>query len=355
MVVGVSYRSRFRPAKRMVQFALDKSSKVPFHDQIKHQFAAALHMGGLKSHSQLPTIREMAHTLAVNPKTILKIYHRLQDEGLIEIRAGSGVRVSGAVRKNFDQNYFISLVSMAQRHIEEARRLQVSPENYLKLLEDLLHGKDRRQSICLVVECNTEQIRLFAAEIGSRLGITAHPVMIGDLLKPTRRTASLLQEADFLVTTDFHWDQVERLAHQYQKVPLKIRLTPEFLQTLIQCARKGGILMIVSNLDFFANFRSALRDLGYHSILSHIHAVLASDDRRRATLQRRVKYVYLSPLCDPSILKRLPPDLEVVRFSKHVSSESLDFLRMAMHIQRLQKILSPHSTPSSSGSSRTTH
>ncbi len=333
-----------------MQFSLDKSRELPFYDQIKHQLTAALHMGELKTGHRLPTVRALARALQINPKTTLKIYHRLEQEGLIEIRVGSGVRVGAADKKQFEYSYFSSLVAMVNRHLDDARRLQFSPEDYLNLLQELVDHRKRRRISCLVVECNTEQIRLFASEIASRTGVTTHPVLVTDLLSNNRRAASLLSKASFLITTDFHWDDVKRIAKQHQKVPLKIRLKPEFISTLIQCARKGGILMIVSNLDFFDNFRSALRDLGYQAVLPRIHAVLESDKDSLERWFRHVKHVYLSPLCDASLSRRIPAHIRRIGFQEQLSLESLDSLRMSMLTYLLEQASlygpsSPQTTP----------
>lgn len=326
-----------------MEFALDKSSELSYYDQIKHQLTAALHMGGLKTKETLPTVRALARSLGVNPKTALKIYHRLHEEGLIEIKAGSGVRVSAIERKTFEQSYLASLVSMVERHLEEAQRMRFSPSRYLQLLQELLHPGKRRETSCVMLECNTEQIRLFAGEIQSHLGITAHPLLISDLHAMNRATLSLLHRASFFITTDFHWDEVVRLAKQFHRTPLKIRLNPEFITTLIQCARKGGILMVVSNLDFIPNFRIALRDLGYQSILNRIHTVLVSDERRLHAVAAQVKHVYLSPLVDPRILRQLPAHVRRMPFSQHLSPESLNSLRSSVLIHFLRHVVPPAS------------
>jgi hypothetical protein len=285
----------------------------------------------------------LALALGVNPKTVLKIYHQLQREGLVEVHQGSGVRVGAIARTSFEHSYYASVVSMVERHLEEARRMQFSAGDYLALLQEFNNERKRREISCLVIECNTEQIQLFASEISTRVGITAHPVLVDDVISPRRRVASLLSKATALVTTDFHWEEVERVARRHQKIPLKIRLKPEFLSTLILCARKGGILMVVSNLDYFPKFRAALRDLGYESLLKQFHAVLDSDARRLHALLPLVKHVYVSPLCDSQALDGLPANIHQVHFSEHLSRESLIHLRTAMLIHHLQKITPPTS------------
>lgn len=335
-VTPVANRSRVERDAPTVPFTLDKSSKIPFYEQIKYQCDAALHVGSLKARSRMPTVREMARILDVNAKTVLKIYHRLQEDGLIEIRVGSGVQVTGASR-DYLQNYLCSVVSMAERHMAEAKRLQISPLRYLDLLHEFIEGKQRRRSTCLVVECNTEQIRLFSREIETHLEVKCHPVLLEDLERMTRQVEALLHEASFLITTDFHWGAVARIAHQHQKTPLRIRLSPKFVSSLIECAQRGGIVMIVSSLDFFPNFQRSFRQLGHQHALAHVFAALPSDRRRLAKIFKEVKHAYISPLCARESLLPLPPWVALMPSQTHVCSDSLDTLRGSMLVHFLQR------------------
>lgn len=98
--------------------------------------------------------------------------------------------------------------------------------------------------------------------------------------------------------------------------------------------------MIVSNLDFFANFQRSLRALGHQSKADQIFAALPSDRAVLAKLFKEVKHVYISPLCDPSDLPPLPPWIEKMRFDTHLSSDSFDSLRNALLACHLQRELS---------------
>lgn len=322
-----------------MEFFLDKSSELPYYDQIKNQLTAALHMGELKNRHRLPTVRLLARSLGLNPKTVLKIYHRLQKEGLLEIRVGSGVQVAAIERNNYEQSYFSSIVSMVNRHVEEARRFQFAPENYVALLQQLINPRKRQEISCLVVECNTEQIRLFAAEISAHTGATTYPLLVNDLLSNGRRARALLARAAFLITTDFHWKEVEPVAKWHHKIPLKVRLKPEFVSTLIECARKGNVLMVVSNLDFFANFRAALRNLGYQALLGRIHAVLDTEAARLSAMLARARYVYVSPLCASPLPTPLPRQIHRIQFQEHLSSESLHSISTALMTHHVYTLL----------------
>jgi GntR family transcriptional regulator len=78
----------------MLHFQLNVHSGVPVYrqlmDQIRHYVAA----GTLVPGDKLPSIRELAKALAVNPTTIVKTYGELEHEGVIEIRHGRGAFIA---------------------------------------------------------------------------------------------------------------------------------------------------------------------------------------------------------------------------------------------------------------------
>ena len=78
----------------MIKFRLDPRSGVPTYLQIVHQVKQALRLGMLQPGDQLPTVKEVVATLAINPNTVLKAYRELDLEGLVEGRRGQGTFVA---------------------------------------------------------------------------------------------------------------------------------------------------------------------------------------------------------------------------------------------------------------------
>ena len=70
---------------------VDLDSAVPIYAQIEKQARALLGSGYWKAGDRLPSVRETAVRLGVNPLTVVKAYRHLQEEGLIETRPGAGV------------------------------------------------------------------------------------------------------------------------------------------------------------------------------------------------------------------------------------------------------------------------
>jgi GntR family transcriptional regulator len=74
----------------MFQFRLDGSSGVPPYLQIVHQVRQSLLLGYLREGDRLPTVKDVASDLVINPNTVVKAYRQLEHEGLAGGRPGQG-------------------------------------------------------------------------------------------------------------------------------------------------------------------------------------------------------------------------------------------------------------------------
>lgn len=76
------------------QFRLDPSTGVPVYRQIIDQVTTAIAMGALKGGAQLPTVRQVAVDLAVNPNTVVRAYRELEIRGTLTTQQGVGTFIS---------------------------------------------------------------------------------------------------------------------------------------------------------------------------------------------------------------------------------------------------------------------
>jgi GntR family transcriptional regulator len=80
--------------RRPFQFGLDLHSGVPVYRQIIDQVAGGIAAGGLAAGDQLPTVRQMAVDLAINPNTVIRAYRELEVRGVLETQQGTGTFIS---------------------------------------------------------------------------------------------------------------------------------------------------------------------------------------------------------------------------------------------------------------------
>jgi GntR family transcriptional regulator len=78
----------------MIEFHLDGRSGVSPYQQIVQQVRNALRLGLLREGDQLPTVKDVVASLAINPNTVLKAYRELEHEGLVAARPGVGTFVT---------------------------------------------------------------------------------------------------------------------------------------------------------------------------------------------------------------------------------------------------------------------
>jgi GntR family transcriptional regulator len=74
----------------MIELRLDKKSFVPFYRQIVDMVLAGIASGNLLPGERLPTIRDLAVKLEVNPNTVVKAYSQLQFMNVLDMQQGTG-------------------------------------------------------------------------------------------------------------------------------------------------------------------------------------------------------------------------------------------------------------------------
>jgi GntR family transcriptional regulator len=80
-----------------IEFRLDPASGVPTYLQLVQQVEHALRLGYLKPGDQLPKVRDVVASLAINPNTVLKAYRELETKGLTAGRPGQGTFIEATL------------------------------------------------------------------------------------------------------------------------------------------------------------------------------------------------------------------------------------------------------------------
>jgi GntR family transcriptional regulator len=78
----------------MFRFRLDGSSGVPPYLQLVHQVRQSVLLGYLREGDRLPTVKDVAADLVINPNTVVKAYRQLEHEGLAGGRPGQGTFIT---------------------------------------------------------------------------------------------------------------------------------------------------------------------------------------------------------------------------------------------------------------------
>ena len=129
----------------MSLFSINPHSGVPVYRQIMDQVRYHVAAGTLPSGHQLPSIRDLAHTLAVNPATIAKAYSELEHDGVIELQRGRGAFISAhppAMPRDLRRQ---RLRAIAERMAVEARQVGAEDAEIRAALDQALSHLNRKR------------------------------------------------------------------------------------------------------------------------------------------------------------------------------------------------------------------
>src|SRR5207245_9779310 len=126
----------------MIRFRLDPRSGVSTYLQIAHQVRHALRLGMLRPGDQLPTVKEVVGSLAINPNTVQKAYRELAHDGLVEGRPGIGTFVREIVGGPPPRTQAV-LRRGLDRWLQNAFDAGLDPEDVRALFETSMHDLGR--------------------------------------------------------------------------------------------------------------------------------------------------------------------------------------------------------------------
>jgi GntR family transcriptional regulator len=118
--------------------SLDTNSGTPLYLQLKEQMRLSIATGTLRPGEQLPTVRDLAAQLRVNPNTVARVYRELCAEGLLSSRQGSGTFVDEGALALADGASLELVRSRLRSAIALGRSVGLSWEALGKLVAEML-------------------------------------------------------------------------------------------------------------------------------------------------------------------------------------------------------------------------
>ncbi len=120
----------------MIHFQIDPHSGIPVYRQMMDQVKYYVAAGTLQAGGQLPSIRELAQRLAVNPTTVVRAYTELEHERVIEMRHGKGAFVAEAASGMNARGREKALRRLARQLAVEAVQMGAPAPQVLRVLEE---------------------------------------------------------------------------------------------------------------------------------------------------------------------------------------------------------------------------
>jgi GntR family transcriptional regulator len=131
-------RSHFR-------FHLDLHSGVPVYRQIIDQVRGGIASGALAVGDQLPTVRQLAVDLSVNPNTVVRAYRELDLSGLLETHQGTGTFVSAQKIRGREEERSRQLAQIVGDCVARAGAAGFSVEDLIEKLCEMAPQPSRRR------------------------------------------------------------------------------------------------------------------------------------------------------------------------------------------------------------------
>lgn len=121
-----------------MQIRIDNASDRPVYQQIIDQVKRDIALGRLGKDERLPTVRQLAGQLAINPNTIAKAYQQMEREGIITTRPGSGAFVAN-LDSDLSSSVKKKLISEdLERAAVDAFHMQIDSQTLLKWFNEAI-------------------------------------------------------------------------------------------------------------------------------------------------------------------------------------------------------------------------
>jgi len=121
---------------------LDNRDLRPLYLQIMDEIRRAIVVGKMKQEDPLPSVRDLASELAINPRTVSQAYQELEREGVVYVKRGQGTFVAPITKKNSRERQNLAR-AVAKRTLIEARRSGLDLNELIATLKEVA-AEERR-------------------------------------------------------------------------------------------------------------------------------------------------------------------------------------------------------------------
>ena len=124
---------------------VDVRNGLAVYDQIVRQVKFAVADGALRSGELVPSVRELARELAINPNTVARAYRQLQDDGVLEPVRGTGLSIAATARRQCQTERTKLIRTRLRLVLEEALHSGLDTHDIESLMKDELTSARRNK------------------------------------------------------------------------------------------------------------------------------------------------------------------------------------------------------------------
>lgn len=119
-------------------FHVDPSNGLAIYDQVVRQVKFAVAQGVIQPGNLVPSVRELARELAINPNTVARAYQQLQADGVLAAVRGTGLEVAQGAVKHCRTERSKLIQARLRQALSEAKQSGMEPEELRRLVEEEL-------------------------------------------------------------------------------------------------------------------------------------------------------------------------------------------------------------------------
>lgn len=318
----------------MIDWRIDKQSKVPLYVQLKDLAKYYVSTGAILANGRLPGVVELAKTLQINFETVRKAYKELEKEGLIQMRRGMGTfatgHAGGRTHGQVDPANDLGMQDLAHRLVKELLQTGVDLDRGRQLIDRAFEEVATRKFV-VFSECNPLQVEEVTALLRDHLKLRVEGVLLRDLRQEVER---VLPDGDLavVITTGFHVNEARKMLSD---LPVEIdfvvtNMSPETRREVERSAHSGRFGFICRDTESLAFYSDMLRsELGLASLDSCTVSETVEFDR----MLRTVDVLLVSPPVFREVRKLAPERIAVYNVMDRVDPMSLQAIKERLFLR----------------------
>lgn len=301
-----------------------KKGGIPLYIQVKELILDEIKNKKFKPGQKMPPERELAKKLNISRNTISTAYNLLERDGILISHQGKGTFVAVDEKQQAGQ-LKQTLLEMIDTVLDKALEAGFTTPEFQELVAERIRIKEEelKKVKAVFVECNIEQARVFAAELGEIANFTATPLSLADLLLMNGDTEDILTEARYVFTTFSHVHEVKELTAELGKDVFGVAVRP-CLEGIVRIARypahtRFGLISI--SREFKAKFERNLQASGLENL--DIVFTNSTDPREVARVIEETDVIVVSPGRCEEIKQLVGGKKEVIIFNTALDVSSV--------------------------------
>lgn len=115
---------------------INPSSNIPIYYQLMEQIKKTIITGEIKPGDPIPSVRDLASSLKINPLTVQRAYQELKREGTIEVQRGVGYHITDKVKQATSDEKQKIILEKIDACVTESLRIGLTKTEFIKLIEN---------------------------------------------------------------------------------------------------------------------------------------------------------------------------------------------------------------------------